>query len=122
MERGVKIETLFFNQTPNAFECEKGGVAFVHVKNFRFDSEGIQSVDAADPKDDFLAHSHFEIAPIKLSRDQAVFRFVLRNIGVEQVKIDASDVKFPKARVYSALENSDLDQERAIFASNFANR
>jgi len=67
------------------------------VKNVRLDPERVQGIDAADAEHDLLSHSHFEIAAVKLRRDQAIFRIVLRDIGVEQIKLNAPDVKFKVA-------------------------
>src|SRR5205823_4792383 len=122
LEGRIKIEPLLPDETTNPLETEKSGVSFVHVKNFRLDPERVQRIDAADAEHDFLSHSHFEIAAVKLGRNKAVFRVVFRNVGVEQVKLDAPDVKFPKAGVNIAVQNPHCNQQRAIITLNFANR
>src|SRR5205823_8470339 len=78
--------------------------------------------DAADTEHDLLPHSHFEIAAVKLGCDESIFRAVLRDIGVEQVKFDASDLKFPNAGVNIAVQNPHRHQKCAIVAPDFPNR
>ncbi len=95
-------------------------MSFVHVKNFRLDPERVQRIDAADAEYDLLSHSHFEIAAVKLRRDKPISRVVLRNIGVEQIKLNAPDVKFPKAGVNIAVQNLHCNQQRGIIMPNFA--
>ena len=73
-------------------------MAFVHVEDFRLDPERVERIDAANTEHDLLAHSHFEVAAVKLGGDESIFRVVLRNVGVEQVKFDAPDMELPNAR------------------------
>ena len=73
---------------PNAFEREKSRVAFVHVEHFRVDAERAERFHSADAEHDLLAHPHFQIAAVKLRRDQTIFGVVLRRVGIEQIKID----------------------------------
>src|SRR5438874_5831805 len=122
LEGRVKIEPLLRDETANPLQAEKCGVSFVHMKNFRLDSERVQRIDAADAEHNLLSHSHFEITAVKLRRDKPIFRFVLRNIGVEQIKPDAPDVKFPKAGVNIAVQNRHRHQQRAIITLDFSDR
>jgi len=85
-------------------------------------SERAQSVDAADTEHNLLSHSHFEVAAVKLGGDESIFRVVLRDIGVEQVKFDATDLKFPDAGVNIAIQNPHRYQQRAIVAPDFPDR
>src|SRR5947199_1465680 len=107
LKGGVKTEFLLRDEPSNALEAEKGGVAFVHVENVRLDPERAQGIDAADAEHDLLSHSHFEVATVKLGGDESIFRVVLRDIGVEQVKLDATDMKLPNASVNIAVQNSN---------------
>ena len=122
LKGGVKIELLLRDEPPNPLEAEKGGVAFVHVENVRLDPERAQGVDAANTEHDLLSHSHFEVAAVKLGGDEAIFRVVLRDIGVEQVKLDAADLKLPNASVNIAVQNRHRHQQRAIVAPDFPDR
>ena len=97
-------------------------MAFVHVKNLRFDPEGGERFYAADAKNDLLAHAHFEIAAVKLGRDAAIFRFVLRDVGVEQVKGDAAHVQFPDLRKDFPVQETDGDEQIAVAAPHFLDR
>ena len=91
---------------------QKRRVAFVHVENFRPDSDLVQRPHAADAEDDFLAHPHFEIAAVKLGGDQPIFRVVLRDVGIEQVKADAADLELPDFRENLSPKEADGDQQR----------
>src|SRR2546423_13628030 len=94
-------------------------MTFVHVKIFRLIPKRAQDINAADPEDNPLPHSHFQIAAVKLGRNKAVFRFVFRNVGIEQIKLHAPDVKFPKAGVNVAVQNPYCNEQRAIITLNF---
>src|SRR5438128_8149104 len=122
LEGGVKTKLLPRDEPPNPLEAEKRGVAFVHVENVRLDPERAQGIDAADTEHDLLPHSHFEIAAVKLGGDESIFRVVLRNIGVEQVKFDASDLKFPNPSVNITVQNPYCHQQRAIVAPDLPDR
>ena len=82
LERGIKIELLLDNVKANAFEPEECRVPLVHMKHIGFDPENAQRLDAANSKDDFLAHPHFQVAAIKLSGDQSVFSAIFRGVGI----------------------------------------
>ena len=82
----------------------------------------LKSVDAADTEHDLLSHSHFEVAAVKLGGDESIFRVVLRDIGVEQVKFDATDLKLPNASVNIAVQNPHCHQQCAIVAPDFPDR
>ncbi len=86
LERGVEIEILLRAQNANPLEREEGGVAFVHVEDVRVDPERAERAHAADAEDHLLADAHFQIAAVKLGRDEAIFRRVLGHVGIEQVK------------------------------------
>ena len=120
MKCGIEIQLLLRDEPPNPLEPEECGVSFVHVKDFRLDPESVKGVDAANPEHDFLAHSHFEVAAVKLGGDATIFRIVLGDVGVEQIKFHPPDVKFPKARVNVAVENAHRYEQGAIVAPNFA--
>src|SRR5437660_5287122 len=122
LKGGVKTELLLRDEPPNPLEAEKGGVAFVHVENVRLDPERAQGVDAADTEHDLLSHSHFEVAAVKLGGDESIFRVVLRDIGVEQVKLDATDLKLPNASVNIAVQNPHCHQQCAIVAPDLPDR
>src|SRR5437879_5788450 len=90
----IKIELLFEDIKTNALEREKGGMAFVHVKNFRFNAKRAQDFHSANPEHDLLPHSHFEIAAIKLGRNEAVFGVVFGRVSVEEIKVAPGNAQF----------------------------
>ena len=82
----------------------------------------LKRVDAADTEHDLLSHSHFEVAAVKLGSDESIFRVVLRDIGVEQVKFDATDLKLPDFERKHRDPESARHQQRAIVAPDFPDR
>ena len=86
LERGIKIEFLLDDVESDAFEREKRGVPFVHVKHFGFDPERVQRFHPADPEHDFLAHPHLQVAAIKLSGEQSILGAVLRECRYREDK------------------------------------
>ena len=103
LERGIKIQFLIDHFAANPLKREKGRVAFIHMENFRLDTERVERLDAADPEHDFLTHSHLLIAAVKLGRDQSVFGIIFRNIGVEQEQIDSANLELPNLRQHFAV-------------------
>src|SRR5436190_4291151 len=76
LQRGIEIKFLLHHLQPNAFERQESRMAFVHVKNLRLDSKSRERFYPADAKDNLLANSHLEVAPIKLGRYPPIFRRV----------------------------------------------
>ena len=122
LERRIKIELLLDNVKANAFEREERGVAFVHMKHIRFDSESAQRFDAADSEDDFLAHPHFQVPAIKLSGNQSVFSAVFRSVGIEKVDADPTHAQFPKLGKNFAIQNWHRNEQIRVAAAHFADR
>jgi hypothetical protein len=77
-------QMLRLHQADNAFEAEKGGMAFVHVLNGGLDADGFESAISSDAEENFLFQAHFEIAAVKLIGNLAVFGSVLGRVRVEQ--------------------------------------
>src|SRR5437667_310448 len=94
----------------------------VHVKNLRLDTERGECFDAANSKHDFLAHSHLQVAAIKLGSNQSVLCAVFRNIGVEQVDCYPSDAQFPKPGKNFPVQNRHWDTKLGIAPPYLADR
>ena len=95
---------------------------FVHVKYFRINPERAQRFHAADAQNNFLADAHFEIAAIKLGRDQAILGVVFRCVGIEQIQTDAADLQLPDFGENVATKKLDGDEQIGIALAHFANR
>src|SRR4029453_7434563 len=118
----VKIEFLLRDEPPNPFEPEKRGMPFVHMENLGLDSERVQGVYPTDAEHNFLAHSHFQVASVKLGGDETIFGVVFRDIGIEQIKADTADTQLPDLGINIAVENFYRDKQGTIVASDIANR
>ena len=92
------------------------------MKHFRLDAERAQGFHAADAEHDLLPHSHFQIAAVKLGRNQSIFGVVLRRVGVEQIKIHAADVQLPNFREHLPIQNPSGDENIGAIAPHFTNR
>ena len=55
----------------------------------------MQRLHPADAEHDFLSHPHLEIAAVKFGGDEAVLRAILRDIGIEEIEIDSTDMEPP---------------------------
>ena len=97
-------------------------MTFVHVKDFRLDSESGERFHSADAENDLLPDPHFEITAVKFGRDEPVFRLVLRDIGVEQVEADTPHAQFPNLRPHLAIEEANGYEEIAFAAPHFPDR
>ena len=99
----IEGEAVFLHEDADALDGKEGGVAFVHVVDGWLDAEFGERAQAADAKDDFLADAFENVAAVELIGDFAVFGgAVLRDVGIENVELDAADVDAP-----------DLDEELA---------
>ena len=76
-----------------------------------------QGADAADAEDHFLADAHVVVAAVEPGGDGAVFRRVLRDVGVEQVERHPADLDAPDAHQHFAAGERDADQQRRAVAS-----
>ena len=81
-----EVEVLLFHQQANALQHAEGGVPFVHVADRRLLLMALQRADAADAQDHLLADAHVLVAAVKPGRDLPIFRVVLRDVRVEEIK------------------------------------
>jgi hypothetical protein len=58
-------------------------------------SERLQRAISPDAQQNFLTHAHFQISTLELGGDLAMFGPVGRQIGVQQVQLDSSDIHVP---------------------------
>src|SRR5205823_9342587 len=101
---------------------KEGRVGVVHVETLRFDPEGGERFYAADAKNDFLPDAHFEIATVEFCGDSAIFRFVLRDIGIEQIEADTAYVQLPNLRKNFPVQEMNGDEQIAVTAAHFFDR
>src|SRR3954469_19840304 len=97
-------------------------MSFVHVEHVRLNPERGESFHAADSEHDFLAHTHLEIAAVKLCGDASVLRVVLRNVRVEQIDVDATDAQFPNPGENFSIENRNRNEKLHFPPTSFADR
>src|ERR1700731_469924 len=105
LERRVIFQPFILRILADPLQGEKRGVALVHVINLRVDTEHIQGPDSTDPQDDLLPYSHFQVTAIQLCRDWAIFRGILLDIRIEQVKLDPADLQLPDLGRYVSTQN-----------------
>ena len=122
LQRGIEIQLLLDDVASDALEREKGRVAFVHVEDFGVDAERAERFDATDAKHDLLAHSHLEIAAIKLRGNETILRAVFRRIGIEQIKIDSANAEFPNLSEDIAVQNPNGNAKIRALTLHLANR
>ena len=114
---GGEVDALLLHQGADALEAAKGAMALVHVADRRRLAQRPQRADAADAEDHFLADAHVHVAAVEAGRDRAVFRRVLRDVGVEQVERHAADLDAPDAELHLAAgERHSDEQGRAVVA------
>ena len=77
---------------------------------------------AANAEHDLLTHPHLLVAAVKLGGNQSVFGVVFRNVGVEQVNVDAADAQFPNLGEDFAIQDRHRNQKLRVVAVHFANR
>ena len=92
------------------------------MENLRLDPERAERCHPANSEHHFLAHAHFEIAAVKLGCDPAIVRVVLRDVGVEQIEIDATDAQPPELRPDFAIEKLNRDEQLLVAAPHFRDR
>lgn len=96
-ERGIEGETIFLNPSPNDLQRSERGVPFVHVNHARLNSDGRECSCSADPQHHFLPDANTLIAAVQPSRQPAILIRVVRDVCVEQIQRNATDVRSPYA-------------------------
>ncbi len=95
-----KTHTLAFDQLPREFEREKSRVPFVEMTDAGIDSEPLQQTCAADSQHHLL------------SCHQAIGRFILSHVGIQEVKPDAADIRAPHSRAHRSATHHNFYQQR----------
>src|SRR5271165_7361366 len=92
---------------------------FVHVINGGMKPQRLQGAISADAEHDLLQDAHLPIAAIKLIGDMAMVRMrVERNVGIQQVERNASDVRPPYLRVNHASGEVHFHHHRLAARTN----
>src|SRR5215471_12490162 len=92
------------------------------MKDVWLDSERGERFHTSDAKHDFLAHTHLEIAAVEFCRDAPVLRAVLRDVGVEQIDVHASDAQFPHLSENFSIQNRHRNEMLHFAMASFADR
>src|SRR5579875_3952332 len=104
---------MFLHQGTNALQTTKGAMALVHVADSRWLTQSAQGHDSADAQHHLLADAHVIVAAVEPGRDGAVFRCVLRDVGVQQIQRYPPDLDAPDADVDLAAREGDADGQRS---------
>lgn len=108
----VEGEPVVLDPHADDFErCERR-VPLVHVNDAGVDPQGGQGTDAADPQHDLLADPGAVIAAVQPGGQLAVFVTVFRNVRVEQVQGNATDIQPPDPREDRTMPGLDGDLDR----------
>ena len=118
-ERRREVEFLFFHHRADAFETAEGGVPFVHVANGGVLAEGLEGANAADAEDDLLLDAGLLVAAVELGGDAAIFLAVLRDVGIEQVELNAADLDVPDSQEQFAARQHHRDENRRAVRVEF---
>ncbi len=92
-------------------------MTFVHVANGRAQVERVQCTDAADPHQNFLTNAGATVATIQAVGQVAVFfQRVIRDVTIQQVERDTSDLHLPDLRVKLAPWHGHADFDGVAIA------
>lgn len=95
LHRLAEAEAVAPHQLPDAFQGEKGGMPLVQVADLGGDAQRHQGAHPADAQHDFLAQPHFVVPAVEPGGDFPLVEAVFRQVGVQKVKLDPSDVRAP---------------------------
>src|SRR5271165_819564 len=110
-KRLFKAEFFLLNEQAHALDREKGRMPFVHVIGGRLVSQGPQRAETSDTEHDLLPDTGVAVSAIKLFGDLPVLRqFVLRDVGIQQKKLNPSDVDVPDFDVHQAARQPNRDE------------
>ena len=84
------------------------------MKDVRRHAKLSQQANTADAEQHLLHDSRFAIAAVKMSRHPTIGLDVLRNVRVEKIKRNSSDISAPHLGQHVALANQDFDTQRRI--------
>src|ERR1700722_15498257 len=107
LEGSVILQPRVLHVLADSFQGEERGVAFVHMIDLRMDAKGVQGPDSAYAEDNLLPNSHLQIAAIKLFGDRAIFRRILLDIRIKQVKFDPADLELPDFGSHISAKHRD---------------
>ena len=96
-------------RSANRFQNRESTVAFVQVQNAGRDAHGVESAEAADAQQQFLANADARISAIQARGEFAVLGMVAFNVGVEQKQIAAADLHAPDFRADGSAAGFDLN-------------
>ena len=82
------------------------------MANRRLDSEHGQGAETADSENHLLLEAHLFAAAVELVGDVLIAGIVFRDVGVEQVERNPSDLRFPDLRVDRATGKVHADAQR----------
>src|ERR1051325_3174972 len=75
--------------------------------------ERAEQAHAANAQHHLLHDARLAVAAVEVARHEAISLFILRNVGIEQVKRDAPDARAPSLRAHGAPAHLDLDYQRS---------
>ena len=101
------------------FQHQESGVAFVHVPDFRGETQCPQNAHAANAQHQLLPNPHFIVTRVKPSGEFAVPRVVFGHIGVHQKEVDTADAHLPHLGVHLRIPNFDRNFDwLAVFTAH----
>ncbi len=111
--RGVEADAFLLHAHANRFQHGEGAVAFVQVEDAGRDAQGLESAQAADAEQQFLANADAQVAAIEPRRELAILRSIAFDVGVEQQKIAAADFYAPDFGADASAAGFDFNADRA---------
>ena len=103
LHRLVPRQAVILHQHSHALEGQKRGMPLVHVEHRRLQAQSLEGAHASDAQDDLLADARIGVAAIERIGDVPILgQQILRDIGVEQVKLHSPDFQLPHLNHYVA--------------------
>ena len=120
----VKGQAVFRHLEPDAFDAEEGRMALVHMEHRRGQTQRREYAHAANAEDNLLADAGVGVAAVELIGNVPVLRRrVLRDVGVEQIELDAANTDHPRLdEDFPGRHLNGDDQIRAVGPVDGLNR
>ena len=97
---------------PHQFQRKKRGVAFVHVKHRRLNTQPAQQPNASHAEQDFLHDAGRVIAAVDTLREVTKVRLIRRQVGVDEINRAAADVDHPDPKLHRLGRDLDFTNDR----------
>src|SRR5262249_46689608 len=103
----------------NSLQPAESGVPLVHVTHGRSFPQSAECPDAANPQYHLLANPHVIVTAVELRGDVPIFRGIFRDVRVQEIEWNPSDLNAPDTGPNFSAGKRDVDKKRQPIGFGF---